>query len=93
MGKLIVIAAGMVVVFSQANAAFAMSTNARVGECIRRCYVSLPHNPDMCIVDCIMTDGTHNPRITEEQPFGIKPEVFGDTEVGPSPSPQLRLHD
>jgi len=91
MRKLIVVAAGVVVLFSLAHPAFAMSTNARVGECIRRCYVSLLHNPDMCIVDCIMTDGTHNPRMTEVQPFGIKPEVFGATEVGPSP--QLRLRD
>jgi hypothetical protein len=83
MRKLVIVAAGAVILFSQANAALAMSTEAKVGECIRRCYFSFPNRPYPCITDCILTDGTHNPRTTDAQPLAVKPEVFGDVEVGP----------
>jgi hypothetical protein len=82
MRKLVVLAAGVVFLFLQASATFAMSTEAKVGECIRRCYFSFPNRPYPCITDCILTDGTHNPRNIEAQPLAVKPEVFSDIKVG-----------
>jgi hypothetical protein len=81
MRKLVILAAGVVLLFSQADEAFAMSKVARTGECIRRCYIAYPNGPYNCIVSCILTDGTH---ITQAQPsVAMKPETLGDIQVGP----------
>jgi hypothetical protein len=80
MRKLVILAAGVALVFLQATDAFAMSKVARTGECIRRCYVAYPNNPYNCIVSCIVTDGTH---ISPELPVVTKPEGLTDIQVGP----------
>jgi hypothetical protein len=80
MRKLMIIAAGAIILLSQVSAALAVSA-ANEGTCISRCYIifSGPNSQNRCILDCI---SRYPKGVTETRPVG-KEEILGDVVIGP----------